>query len=417
MNENYIPGVRFTKLVNDLTNRAKTILGIENEQDVVPAYEESGVEVAGAPSNNMAVINMGTGIIFDTDQVNNSLNQGGIPYDPSNPARHMIQQQIPPQPTQIPPNPMLFQQPVHKVDEPPKQPKPKPAEDNIGVNIPDMNIDSMKVPPVVKQAPEIIQSIPQAEPIDNTVSNLFDNSVIIDKFPKVPLKRIQEIANQNSCTVKYDENPHIGLISVMTFDHIQNRYVPEKSFVIDTGMIIDKRIKFFAHNPTFNRELMLEFAPVYELLTSESNGRKTLDEKMINDVFVAGHANISKKEMYTESYKKLNTKVALISLPTKGLNKEERVSLQNYVIKMDQDGYFDSAIKMSPGSRFVFLTKQLDRNNLSDFTLVNEGVPAFYGTIPFNVTPIIIESKGGQVNIRSTCNPSETPAPAVYPAQ
>ena len=104
----------------------------------------------------------------------------------------------------------------------------------------------------------------------------------------------------------------------------------------------------------------------------------------------------------------------MISLPTKGLNKEERNALQSFIVKMDQDGYLDKAISMAPGSRFTFLNSVIDKQNLGTFVLVNERVPLFYGTKALNVTPVIIESNNGKVTIRSDgthlVNPDNLPS-------
>lgn len=400
---------------------------------------EQTVEVdnqATDSDNNMAKIDFGFGTPFDPDQINKEMAEQ---FDPSNPARAFLQQTpefqqpisqvIPEQPSmdyyvqspyQCQPQQPVMQQPlnynphqvipnytpsqpvIHKVDEAPKPKKTPPAEDKVDHNLEKIQIDDLKKPPVVKQQPEIIKPLEPVAPIDNSVTNMYDNTEIANKYTKIPLLEIQAIANLNSCSVKFEEYPHEGIISVATFDHMVGQPVAPKSFCIDTGMIIDKRAKLIATNPVFNADLMLEQAPIYELFSSApNNNKKVLDTKMINDIFVAGLLNVTKKEMYSEHYKALNMKLALITLPTKGLNKEERNSLQDYIVKMDHDGYFDKAIQMAPGSRFVFIVKQLAKNALADFVLVNQGVPRFYGTEPLNVIPVIIESKAGKISIRT----------------
>ena len=390
---------------------------VEVKQDVIPAYEEitespvvAHVNVEGDTSNDFAKIDLGTGLPFDPDVINSEIaNQ----FDESNPARFFLTpfqfnwnvganesqqipvQQIPVIPVQQPVQQVIQRPIIHKVDEPPKPPKKETPEDAVDVDLNKINIDNLKVPPVVKQVPEFINPItqpPAAEP--EIVQNMFDNIEIVNKFTKIPLLQIQAIANKYSCSVEMTEYPHINLISVLTYDHHTGQVVPSKSFVIDSGMIIDKRIKLIATNPVCNPTLMLENAPIYELFITDvkNHGRKVLDDKMINDIFMAGFLNVTKKEMYTENYKKLNTKLALITVPTKGLNKEERNALQDYIIKMDNDGYLDSAIAKAPNSRFVFVEKQLDKNKLSNFTLINQGVPLYYGTpVPNNIPAISID--------------------------
>ena len=151
---------------------------------------------------------------------------------------------------------------------------------------------------------------------------------------------------------------------------------------------------------------------VFNTVGNKSHAKKVLDEKLFNDIFYGGLMNISKRPMYSKSYKDLNLKLALITLPTRGLNAEERSSLQEYVIKMDNDGYLDKALSYAPGSRFVFAGNKLDKDHLSSFTLINEGVPAFYGALYTPVNPVKIISKDGQIEIEC-----KNPAPASQPAE
>lgn len=445
----------------------------EPKQDEVPAYEETAVD--GDPTSNnsdFSRINLGSGAVIDTDQINKGIAES---YDHSNPARGYLQQQIPPmvtptspaismnadpqpqqvpvqqvpvmgvpmmgqmppvgqpvpmQPQQTPQNPQgqqfpvnpIFEKPLHKVDEKPKPKPPVAEEDKVDVELEDVNFKGFQKPPVIKRVPDPVNhKLENPAPVSRTVDNLFDNSAIIQQYPKVPLKQIEQIANNNGCSVAFEEYPYSGLITVMAVNEKGKGVLP-KSFTIDTGMIIDKRMKLFAACPRFNQEQILEFAPVYELMMidSKNHGRKVLDEKLLNDIFYAGLGNISKREMFSESYKALNRKVALISMPTKRLNKEQRNALQGFLVKMDNEGYFDKALSIAPGSRFVFLNmdQPLDPNHLGTFTLINEGVPMFYGTMANKVNPVIIEVVDGNVTIRSNgqvVNPDTIPAYKHHP--
>lgn len=340
-------------------------------------------------------------------------------FDPSNPAAAYFQQQYPvqqmmmnpqipqqPMPQQVqqyPVNPMFMQRPMHKVDEPPKAPKPAPAPQIYSeTGLEGVNFNGLVKRPPVQVVPEVVnhKMVNPTIPVEIT-SNLYNNEIMIANYPKIPLQRIQDIANANGHSVSFEEYPWTGIISVTTVDTFGN-IVPPKCFVIDTGMIIDPRVKIMATNPKVNANMPLEMAPMYELfyIDGKQHGKKLLDEKIINDIFYAGIANISKKQMYSEEYKLLNTKLALITIPTKGITKEMRNAVQNYLMEMDRHGDFDKAIALSPGCRFVFKTEQLNRDHLSDFVLINEGVPKFYGTPVVPVNPVIIESKDGKVSIR-----------------
>lgn len=318
-----------------------------------------------------------------------------VNFDPTNPALGYFQQ--------YPVNPM-FTQPIHKVDEPPKAPKPVIPEDNVQSNLNQVNFGGLMKPAPIQQVPEVIgHKLTNPEMVVPVTENICNNDIIIGKFPKIPLKGIEQIANANGVSVLFEEYPWTNLISVTALDAFGQAVAP-KCFVIDTGMIIDPRAKLIATNPKINPNVPLEFAQMFELfvIDTKNHNRKLLDEKLINDIFIGGLLNISKKEMYSAEYKKLNSKVALITMPTKGITKEMRNALQEYLMKMDEHGDFDKAISMSPnGCRFVFNTDRLDRDHLSDFSMINEGVPLFYGTPAPVVNPTIIESKDGKVSIRA----------------
>lgn len=320
-------------------------------------------------------------------------------FDPTNPALNFFQSSV----QQYPVNP-VFTQPIHKVDEPPKAPKPVIPEDNVQSNLNQVNFGGLMKPAPIQQVPDVIgHKLTNPEMVVPVTENICNNDVIISKFPKIPLKQIEQIANTNGVSVLFEEYPWSNLISVTALDAF-GQVVAPKCFVIDTGMIIDPRAKLIATNPKINPNVPLELAQMFELfvIDTKNHNRKLLDEKLINDIFIGGLLNISKKEMYSAEYKKLNTKVALITMPTKGITKEMRNALQEYLMKMDEHGDFDKAIAMSPnGCRFLFNTDRLDRDHLSDFTMINEGVPLFYGTRAPAVNPTIIESKDGKVSIRA----------------
>lgn len=367
-------------------------------QDEVPAFEEQVNSDPQALTSDSAKINLGTGIIFDPDAINHGFNQTEQPIQPI-PVQPVSVQGQPTQQPVDPSNPALaLLRPIHKVDEPEK-PKPVKAEEDkkVDVDLSEVNISGLVKPTPKPKKPEYVQAMPEVQALSTAITNPFDNSGMIEKFPKIPLKKIEEIGNSLGMGVAFEEYPHIGIISVIVTDHLGKPYIP-RCFTIDTGMIIDRRVKLIACTPMFNNTDIMEFAPMYELLTSNGS-HKVLDEELIKAMMTAGAMNISKRQMYSDEYKALNCKVALITLPTKGLNKEERNALQSYILKMDKDGWFDAAIKKAPGSRFVFTANQLDKSHLSKFELINSGVPMYYGTKAADVIPLKIVSDNGHISI------------------
>lgn len=378
---------------------------IKKEQDVIPAYEEDVNTDPQAQMANSAKIDLGTGIMFDPDSINRGLQMSDtiLPIPARMPDPVQLQPQQMPIPVQQqagvdPSNPArAFLQPVHKVDEPEKV-KPKRAdEDKVDVDLSGVNIGGLVKPTPRPKKPGYVQAMPEVEAPSTAITNPFDNSGMIQKFPKIPLKKIEEIGNSMGMGVTFEEYPHIGIISVIVTDHLGKPYIP-RCFVIDTGMIIDRRAKLITAAPMFNNTDIIEFSNMYELMVS-NGGHKVLDEDLIKSMMTAGAMNITKRQMYSDEYKALNRKIALITIPTKGLNKEERNSLQSYIMKMDKDGWFDAAIKKAPNSRFVFTTNQLDKSHLSKFELINSGVPMYYGTKAADVVPLKIVSDDGHISI------------------
>lgn len=419
-------------------------------------------ENASTDDTNMAKVDLGLGIAFDPDAINKAFEEEAMVHaqtvnpwvvqpqpfvappasamfnpqmmqQPQMPVQPpMMPQQIMPNiagwPTMVPQQPQMPIQPpmmpqppmappIHKVDEPPKPvAKPQaPQTDGVEVDLKKVNIDGLMAPPTVVQPPEFIQKLPPVpaqqapaakEPIKE---NIADNREIIAKFPKIPLAEIEAIANQNGCNVAFQESPAPGIISVITFEPVngKNMTINPKCFCIDTGMIIDKRLKLIDVCPLVanpNSVIPLECGEFYELRTVniKDHNRKVLDRQLINDIFYAGTASITKKPMYSTAFKDLNKMVSLISIPTRNINAEQRNSIQNFLLnKLMGEGYLEKAISMAPGSRFEFVTSKLDKDNLGTFTLTNEGVPAFYGAGQLPVNPIIIEVTNGDVSIRS----------------
>lgn len=420
-------------------------------------------------STNMAKIDFGLGVAFDPDAINRAFEEEAQVHAQTvnpqvfqpqpfvaPPASMMFQPQMPQapqavqppmmpniagwpsmtggmpqqQPAMMPQQPVMPVQPqmmqvqppmappIHRVDEPPKPVvKPQaPQVDGVEVDLGKVNIDGLMAPPEVVQTPGFIQKLQQipaqAAPVakEPIKENIADNREIIAKFPKIPLAEIEAIANQNGCNVAFQESPAPGIISVITFEAINGKHmtINPKCFCIDTGMIIDKRLKLIDVCPLINTNpnsvIPLECGEFYELRTVniKDHNRKVLDRQLINDIFYAGTASITKKPMYSTAFKDLNKMVSLISIPTRNINAEQRNSIQNFLLnKLMGEGYLEKAISMAPGSRFEFVTSKIDKDHLGSFTLTNEGVPAFYGAMQMPVNPIIIEVVDGKVSIKS----------------
>lgn len=409
-------------------------------QDIIPDPTEE-VEVSSeTPDSQSATmrtpqdpdkIELAGGITIDMGQMNQD------PIDPSNPSRIALQQRrmgmvnqdgspsiIQPMPIPGPVQPVIYgAPPIHKIDEQPKV-KPQVADvDHVEAKGFDhIDISGLKEPPAVYVKPETIKDVPPdnttPQEVQRVEKNAFDNSEAFNKFPKLCLDVIQGIANANNHHVRIWEYPAEGIISVVT--HNADMSICEaKSFCIDSGNIIDPRIKLIVAVPALNAESILEFGQMFEVFSQGKElNRKAFDTKLFEDIFFAGVDNIGKKPMYTERYMALNRKLMLISLPTRKINKEQRNALQNYILKMDEDGYFDKALSIAPGSRFAFVEKVLDPNHLSKFSLVNDGIQPFYGIDPYpGIQPVIIQSDENGIIIKAAGNSAAPEVTPMYPPQ
>ena len=298
---------------------------------------------------------------------------------------------------------------LHRIDEKPKEKPPVAKHDNVDVKLKDVDMTKGMVASKPKTTkPEFIEPLPQGEPINPALEkNAVDNSPLIAKVDKVPLDMIQKVANDNGHSVAFYEYPNEGIISVITYGINGNAVYP-KSFCIDLGHVIDARVKLITNCPILPNNdpyaQMIEFGKFYELFVIDPKShKKVLDTQLLNDMFSAGYMNIKKRPMYTDEYLALNRKLALISIPTKGLNKEQRNAVQTFLIdSLDKTGYLDLAISKTPnGCRFVFLDKELNKKNLANFTLINEGVPKFYGTQAQPVVPTVIKVTNGVVTVKA----------------
>ena len=401
-----------------------------------------------------AVLNI-CGAKIDPNEINQDIAQQ---VDPSNPARILLQQnQQPPIPNMVPgPQPVFQQQSqmippdigvfnpgatkqqmnvcacgdpncpgshqgdiiipmadrirvLHRIDEKPKAKPPVAKPDNVDVELKDVDMTKGIVAPKEKKfKPNFIESLPEGEPINPSLEkNAVDNTPLIQKVEKVPLDLVQKIANDNGHSVAFYECPNENIISVVTYG-INGQAVYPKSFAIDLGKIIDARVKLITNCPILPNndftKVTLEYGKFYELFVIDpKTHKKVLDTQLLNDMFSAGFMNLKKRPMYTDEYLALNRKLALISIPTKGLNKEQRNAVQTFLIdSLDKTGYLDAAIEKTPGGcRFVFLDKELDKKNLANFTLINEGVPKFFGTPAQPVVPTVIKVTNGIISVKA----------------
>ena len=246
-----------------------------------------------------------------------------------------------------------------------------------------------------------------------------ENIGLINKYQNLPLKEIEEIANINGHGILYIEYAP-NTITVITFNPNQTICVP-KSFTIDAGNIIDRRVKIIdicRHPSMGTMNMIFEYGHMYSLFNDTNNG-KVLDRRLVESIFYAGTMNITKAEIYSNEWKMLNTKIDLSSRPEfKGRQAQNEFIINN----LYKNGILDKCMSICNLGRFRFANNVLDDNHPLSFTLTNISpiraqngeyiaVPLAYGfqanTQSQGVIPITITVTDGVVKV-TTMNPDGT---------
>lgn len=147
----------------------------------------------------------------------------------------------------------------------------------------------------------------------NSASKVAENNSDLDfitEIEKIAKSRGYKIEVRTQCWP--NSNIPTGMIEIITFDS-NNVMIPDKSFTIDTGCIIDRRRKLIAGLNTGNT--CYEMMPIYEIKTKDLNTKKkVLDKQLIESIFAGGINSIRKREMYDPRLKELNRIVDLSTI-------------------------------------------------------------------------------------------------------
>lgn len=292
---------------------------------------------------------------------------------------------------------------VHRKDEPPKPIQKKAAK--VETEVDDIKVSDISVAkPFVdpekdkykeKHEPDVISNkIETKDLITKPIAEpLFDNSAITSKYPY--MKDIETMALKEDVQLSMQHVPSIvnighpsGLISCYAYtDGIPNVY---KSFTIDTGVIIDRRVKMYP--ALVENGAILDTMQAYPVCIESKNGKNkssVLNEELFYDLFTGGISNMPRNGMY-RGYQELNKYVDIITLPTKDLNHDDRKKIMNRLVNSMKCGVFKRALEMSPNSRFRFIPATLNKKKLT-FSLTNEDVPLYYNSIPQNNKIVTID--------------------------
>lgn len=334
------------------------------------------------------------------------------------------------QATNIPTGYDPFRKPVHKIDEPvkPQQPpviKPK-DQDNVNVDLDAIN-DIPVVDTKKRELPNIINPGKIVDGSDEDIKKKEDhgpfiplytekNNKIAQEFKnaQATLLRIQAIANElhAQCMFEYyHSEPYNKVILVYispeggTRENSQGELEVEfdyvRSFIIDPGVIIDRRVKLF---PTFydaesGKWPILETCNPYDLRPNRENSKEgSFNEDLIRGIILYGHNNVNpKRGMMSDELIKLNKYVELSSMPTKFANSAIRNQIRARLFEFMEDGKFDLIYAQAPWSRWRFAVGSCDTDTCS-FVLTNRGTPwCFGGIVVMNpVIEIYFDANGGR---------------------
>lgn len=273
---------------------------------------------------------------------------------------------------------------LHKIDNPakPKPQKPPKAEpeqvDTTGMPNPaeGMEVVQSKKIDVRTYGGLVTDQIPQAAASAPVVNRFEENNKIFYRdYPY--LAEVEKVALDNGYQIGFIIRPNTNLIEchVYTNDGVP---IPGKGFVIDPGMIIDRRKKIFPVIAQF-----YEGMNAYPLFVNNPNtkddGKKAgniLNVEVLTALIIGGSSAVEGRGMYSEDFRNLNKFVALITIPTDKIQGADRKYIQNRLVDLYKDGTFSNALAAAPGSRF----RVAEYNKSSGTILLDTyGVPANFG--------------------------------------
>lgn len=195
------------------------------------------------------------------------------------------------------------------------------------------------------------------------------------------IAEIEKIANSRGYRIEVrtqcwpNSNIPTGMIEIITLDN-NNVMIPDKSFTIDTGCIIDRRRKLIAGINMGNT--CYEMMPIYEIKTKDPNSKKkVLDRQLIESIFTGGLNSIRKREMYDSRLKELNT---IVDLSTIGNCPSD---LKHEITSRLENAYFNTptftdVLNNNRGATFRFRITSVNATT-REFELTMDNGTCFFG--------------------------------------
>lgn len=235
-----------------------------------------------------------------------------------------------------------------------------------------------------KQAPDFItqnrMDVPRHDPVSSAFQPITQQEAeylgtILGKYPWVT--EMMKIANGNGYLVHpeviLDNNQQLALLFVRTFNNGNLAYLPDKSFIIDFGKVIDNRYGIWPiANPDGTYSVLEDAQVVYSLFKDKGKIRE-LDAAFLDKVFKYGLSGLDEPTrkssvLYNERMLITNRRINMRSMSAKDMNAAEKNIIRGACIRM--------ATKLDPSyGRFNFIDILDDKQT---FVLSNENVDDNY---------------------------------------
>lgn len=280
---------------------------------------------------------------FAEQKQSNFIQQPHMPGE----GRHRIDNPVPPKPKQV-------MNPVDNVDTT-GMPEQLIPDDMINPIEAKIKIDEVRL-----VEPDPNSDVKPPEPVSAFADS---NKEYIKRYPY--LKDIESIAIENGYQIFFQTKAGTDMIECYICN--QNQVpIAGKGFAIDNGNIIDGRKKVFAYISA-----AYEAVPCYPLVDT-TNGNKSIDKDLIKALIIGGAQAVTTKPLFNPNYMELNKVVALITIPTNKIRKDDRKYIQSRL--MDVFVKTDILKKYLGRSRF-----KVNAFNNGTITLTSAGIPLNYG--------------------------------------
>ena len=271
----------------------------------------------------------------------------------------------------------------HKVDNPPQakpQKPPKATQDNVDMTgMPDLKngMEVQKFEKIDARTHGVLEDKISKEVERVSLKSVFaTNEALYHDYPY--LAEVEKVALDNGYQISFVVRPNTGLIDC-NVANADGQYIDTKGFVIDPGLIIDRRKKVFP-----GLQYFYEGANAYPLFINSNvkDGKKDkksaniFNEELIKTLIIGGNDAVPARGMYTEDFRNLNAIVALITIPTDKNGPSDRTYIQNRLIDLYKSGVFNEALAINPNARF----RIMDYNSSSGTIILDSaGVTKNFG--------------------------------------